>query len=99
MSERTDYAGHLLGSLRYPASAPAPSPSPHPALAWAASGAMALTGPDDGAPVVAPGDLASCARGAIAALRFLAEDRWSPSIDGAALLGERAAVLGLRRRG
>jgi hypothetical protein len=60
---------------------------------------MALTGPEDGAPLVAPGDLAGCARGAIEALRLLAGDRWSVSIDGAALLGERAAILGLRRRG
>ena len=94
-----DYAAHLLGSLGCRTTAPATSPPVHPALAWAASGAMALTGRADGAPVVAPGDLAGCARGAIAALQALAGDRWRASIDGAALLGERAAILGLGRRG
>src|SRR6185503_10732151 len=94
-----DYAAHLLGSLGCRATAPTASSPVHPALAWAASGAMALTGPADGAPVVAPGDLAGCARGTIAALQALAGDRWRASIDGAALLGERAAILGLGRRG
>ena len=60
---------------------------------------MALTGPAEGAPVVPPADLAGCARGAIDALATLAGDRWHGPIDGAALLGERAAILGLRRRG
>ena len=99
MTGTADYATHLLGSLGCRASVPTMIDRPHPALAWAASGAMALTGPADGAPVVPPGDLASCARGAIEALRVLAEDRWCASIDGPALLGERAALLGLSRRG
>jgi hypothetical protein len=60
---------------------------------------MALTGPADASPVVAPRDLAGCARGAIEALATLAGDRWLASIDGAALLGERAALAGLGRRG
>jgi CoA transferase family III len=61
---------------------------------------MALTGPAEGAPVVAPGDLAGCAQGAIDALAFLAGARWrGGGIDGAALLGERAAIMGLGRRG
>ena len=72
----------------------------HPALAWAASGAMALTGPAGRAPVVAPGDLAGCARDAIEALRLLAGDAWrGGTLDGAALLGERAAIMCLGRRG
>ena len=95
----TDYAAHLLGSLGCRATSPAAVDQRHPALAWAASGAMALTGPANGAPVVAPGDLAGCARGAIEALRRLAGDRWRTAIDAPALLGERAAILGLCRRG
>ncbi len=94
-----DYSAHLLASLGCRARAPTAPVPVHPALAWAASGAMALTGPADGAPVVAPGDLAGCARGAIEALQALAGERWRASIDGAALLGERAAILGLGRRG
>jgi len=61
---------------------------------------MALTGPPDGAPVVTPGDLAGCARDAIEALGLLAGDAWrGGALDGAALLGERAAILGLGRHG
>jgi len=100
MRDTAGWAHHLLTSLGCRADRPAPDPRSHPALAWAASGAMALTGPADGPPVVAPGDLAGCARGAIEALAILAGDRWrGGSIDGAALLGERAALLGLGRRG
>lgn len=70
-----------------------------PALEWARSGAMALTGLPDGPPLMAPGPLASCARGAIRALELLSGDAWRGDIDGPALLGERAAILGLARRG
>jgi crotonobetainyl-CoA:carnitine CoA-transferase CaiB-like acyl-CoA transferase len=72
---------------------------PHPAIEWARSGAMALTGQADGPPLLAPGPLASCARATVDAIRLVAGDRWPPDLDGAALLGERAAILGLRRRG
>lgn len=75
---------------------------PHPALAAAASGLMALTGRADGPPIAPPGHLAACARGALAALRSLAGPTADPSLatlDGAALLTERAALLGLGRRG
>jgi hypothetical protein len=70
-----------------------------PALEWARSGAMALTGFGDGHPVLAPGPLASCARGAVMALSLLAGDDWAADLDGPALLGEHAAIWGLRRRG
>jgi crotonobetainyl-CoA:carnitine CoA-transferase CaiB-like acyl-CoA transferase len=94
-----DYAGHLLASLGRRAVGSATTAGPHPAVAWAGSGAMDLTGPADGPPVLGPAGLASCAQGAIEALAVLAEDRWRMAVDGAALLGERAAILGLRRRG
>ncbi|HVN37759.1 MAG TPA: CoA transferase [Myxococcota bacterium] len=94
-----DYAAHLLASLgadvvraRGPIDLPA-------ALEWARSGAMWLTGTAVGAPRPAPGPLASCARGALEALRALVP--WSDALplDGAALLGERAACFGYARAG
>lgn len=71
----------------------------HPAIEWARSGAMALTGRSDGPPRLVGGPLAACARGCVEALAQLAGDRWAPGLDGPALLGERAAILGLSRRG
>ncbi len=76
-----------------------------PHTEWAASGAMALTGFADGPPLLAPGPLASAARAAVDAIAGIA--RKLPfahrtaleSIDGPALLGERAAIAKLRRRG
>lgn len=67
------------------------------AARWAASGAMALTGPPDGRPSVAPARLAL-------AMDALAESIAASSdgrvvVDGPALLGERAAHAGLARRG
>ncbi len=72
---------------------------PDPALDWARSGAMALCGEAAGAPRLAPGPLAACARGALRALESLAGRPLCDVGDGPALLGERAALLGLRRRG
>ncbi len=76
-----------------------PSGARHAALEWAASGAMALTGPADGAPRFAAGPLASAARGAALALHALSGAGTRPALDGAALLGERAAIFGLSRQG
>ncbi|WP_300608735.1 CoA transferase [Trebonia sp.] len=60
---------------------------------WARSGAMYLTGRADGPPRLAPGAPASWARAAVGLLGAAARD-----IDGAALLGERAALsAGLHR--
>ncbi len=73
---------------------------PPSALAWARSGAMALTGPTDGAPL-AP-DVAIMARldGAMAVFRLLAATRGQRvDVDAGALLGERAAISGLTRGG
>jgi crotonobetainyl-CoA:carnitine CoA-transferase CaiB-like acyl-CoA transferase len=61
---------------------------------WAASGAMALTGYPEGPPLVAPGCPATAARGAVLALQALAGPL---GLEGHRLLGERAAVRGLRR--
>ncbi len=79
-----------------------PDPTPpvqHAATEWAASGAMALTGPAKGPPRFACGPLASAARGAALVLQVLADDRRLEALDAASLLGERAALAGLTRRG
>ena len=62
---------------------------------WAASGAMPLTGRADGPPVHPVGRPATVARGAALAYELIS----GVTIDGPALLGERAALMGLHRRG
>lgn len=73
---------------------------------WAASGAMSLTGMADGPPLVAPGTPATAARGAAVAIELVSAALASSTqgfsrvgLDGAELLGERAAIAGLSRRG
>ena len=100
------YAASLLAALP-PVGAVPPAPrAEHPALAWARSGAMALTGRADEPPRLAPAPLAGCAAAALDALRALAATSGGEAsgadvseLDGASLLGERAAYLGLARRG
>jgi hypothetical protein len=70
-----------------------------PAFAWARSGAMALTGPAGGSPRLAPGHLAACCEGAALVLRNETPEIWPTDFDAPALLGERAALAGLERRG
>ncbi len=78
----------------------APTPSPEAEVAaWAASGAMALTGWPD-APLGPPAGLVP----KVAAIARVLADRarsldGSIEVDALALLGERAAVAGLERRG
>jgi crotonobetainyl-CoA:carnitine CoA-transferase CaiB-like acyl-CoA transferase len=98
----SDYAASLLTSLGGHVERlglDRSTADPHPACDWARSGAMALSGPADGPPRLAPGPLASCARGAAAALAALAEGAHWSDLDAPALLGERAAIFGLERRG
>jgi crotonobetainyl-CoA:carnitine CoA-transferase CaiB-like acyl-CoA transferase len=71
----------------------------HPAIAWAASGLMALTGNAAGPARMCPAPLASCADGALAALASLAAPGSLAGLRGSRLLAERAAMLGLRRAG
>lgn len=71
----------------------------HPALEWARSGAMELTGWPGQAPRLAPGPLASWLRRELDRLRALCPLPLPADLDGPALLGERAALLGLGRRG
>ena len=67
---------------------------------WAASGAMAITGPADGPPSGAPAALASVMSAAAEDLATQTS-RWGRPVvvDGPALLGERAAVTGMTRNG
>jgi crotonobetainyl-CoA:carnitine CoA-transferase CaiB-like acyl-CoA transferase len=69
-----------------------------PADAWALSGAMALTGWPEGPPLEAPGPIATAAQAAALAFAALCAPGALP-LDGAALLGERAALFGFARGG
>ncbi len=97
-----DHAQWLLercGSSRTPARVQL---SERASRAWAESGAMYLTGEVNGPPRLAKAPLAACMRGALRALGALTPERHREAVeglDGAALLGERAALAGLGRRG
>ena len=93
------YAARLLADLGAPPPAGPVEPEEHPAIAWADSGAMALTGTADGPPLVAPTFLPAAMRGAVLALRSLSGVSLEALGDPAALLGERAACAGLSRQG
>ena len=69
--------------------------------AWAASGAMWLTGRPGGAPRPAPGRPAALAGDELHALSDATRARTGtvPSLPGVSLLGERAAAAGLTRQG
>ena len=71
----------------------------HPALAWARCGLMALTGARDGAPQMLAAPIAACADGVLQALAALGARLPPAFASGAAMLGERAALLGLQRHG
>lgn len=94
-----DYARTLLTDLGISADAMPASPAEHPAIAWAASGAMALTGHRDGPPVMCPAPLAAYADGALTALEHCAGRDLRSIPRAARLLGERAAIAGHGRNG
>ncbi len=71
----------------------------HPARLWADSGLMALTGASDGAPCMCPVPLAACADGALNAFRAITATPVFPTVTGADLLAERAALNALRKNG
>jgi CoA-transferase family III len=67
---------------------------------WARSGVLALTGRSDGPPLVPPGHAATLANEVGDRLAAVTgESQPAGRVDGAALLGERAAFLGLSRHG
>lgn len=93
----SDYAALLLDSLGVRVRRLPGRVDTHPALAWANSGAMALTGGHDGPPQMCPAPLASCVNGVRAAFAALAGS--DLPLPGAEVLGERAAIAGLQRNG
>ena len=60
---------------------------------------MWLSGHADGPPRACPAPLAACAQGAWLALAALSPEHCDPRFDAYRLLGERAAIAGLGRRG
>ncbi|MBV6417611.1 MAG: Formyl-CoA:oxalate CoA-transferase [Steroidobacteraceae bacterium] len=96
----TDYARDLLESLGERVNVTTGPEDLAPGVAWARSGLMSLTGLPDAAGQMCPVPLASCADGALRALRCLAPAGAADDLPaGHALLGERAAIAGLHRRG
>src|SRR5690606_802609 len=68
--------------------------------AWAASGAMWLTGRSDGPPLPPPAGLVSKLRSIGASIERSAGALGGPiEVDPLAVLGHRAAILGFRRQG
>ena len=94
-----DYARTLLADLGVDATISRRRRPQHPALAWAESGAMALTGRRDGPPRICPVPLASAADGAFLALEAVAGQPFPADLHGSRLLGERAATAGYMRNG
>ena len=93
----------MMVAVTAPCEPAPPEPAPDPAAevaAWAESGAMWLTGPPDGAPLGPPSGLVPKLRaiGAIVTGRaaVLGGD---VALDPLGILGERAALAGLRRQG
>ena len=80
-----------------------PGPAPDPAAevaAWAASGAMWLTGPADAAPLGPPSGLGPKLRAVAAILSDRAATLGGRlDVEPLAVLGHRAAIAGLRRQG
>ena len=93
------YAATLLGDLGARPRARGGADDEHPALGWARSGLMALTGARDAPPLMLTAPLAACADGVMRALGALGAFLPAGFADGAALLAERAALLGLQRNG
>lgn len=93
------WARHLL-ALTASGLEPQPIEPVDRRAAWARSGAMALTGDETGPPVAPAVDVGAAADGAALALRAIATGCGRRLVlDGAGLLGERAATAGLSRRG
>lgn len=93
------YAHDLLRTLGFEHTPIAATDTRSAAQLWAKSGAQFLTGTPEGLPLPCPAPLASCAQGAWIALAALAGGALDPHFPAYQLLGERAALLGLRRQG
>ena len=93
------YAGKLLEDLGAETEYLAGKPDHHPAQRWAESGLMALTGNANELPLMCPAPLASCGDGALAAFRAITGGKIPDKLQGADLMAERAAIVGLERNG
>ncbi len=91
------YAGRLLADLGI--DRPLACDVDHPALAWRRAGLMEVTGLAEGEGLVCPSALAAAADGVLIALRAIVPDPSRLPRHGAALLGERARLMGLTRNG
>lgn len=60
---------------------------------------MDLSGYENGPPLLAPSSVASCADAALQTFAIVSDSPQFDALSGAALLGERAAIAGHRRRG
>ena len=96
-----DYGHALLSSMGVgePLLAALPADNRSASALWADSGAMALTGLPDGAPLHSPAPLAACAQGAWLALSTLCPEHFASDFAAYRLLGERAALFGYKRQG
>jgi len=93
------YAKKLLLDLGVSVVEDGPTPDVHPAIAWAESGLMGLTGQPDGAPLICPAPVASCADGVLKALAALPGGNALDRMNVAQVLSGRAALLKLSRSG
>lgn len=93
------YAAALLSSLGAVVEPLRPPARTDAAIDWARSGLMPLTGLALGPPLQGPGAIASCANGALIALRQVVGRDVLPGVLGSTLLSERAAFLNLTRQG
>ncbi|TXS95843.1 hypothetical protein FV139_08265 [Parahaliea maris] len=94
-----DYAVKLLRDLGFNGFPFSTNRASHPATRMVDSGFLALTGDGLGDPVICPVPLASCADDALTVFRALTGVPVLRGIEGAELLTERAAVMGLARNG
>ncbi len=95
----SQYARELLHSLGRGACVLPAEDHRSAAALWADSGALWLSGHPHEPPRACPAPLAACARGAWLALCALAPGRLATDFPAGRLLGERAAIAGLSRRG
>ncbi len=92
------YAATLLRDVGWHTALP-PTPCEHPAVSWASSGLMNLTGHANSPGLMCPVPLAAVADGAIIAFAALSGSPQLNKLRGAALLGQRARLMQLRRNG
>lgn len=99
-NEAERYAEQLLRSLGQLQPAVQATEALHPAVSNARCGLMMLTGQSEAPPQLIPAPIATCADGALLALRSIAASgNGLNELQGSQLLTERAALMGLSRNG